>query len=133
MSRGLLQLGVGVALGVAAHSLWQKRRRLVRRLASSGAAATIPDTLVVGTAQLRSDRTLEETVAKIEILLADAADAGVQVLVLPEAVLVGYSSDAGSKASPAELSEAEDAVRCRPPPQGAPSTPPTSRQAQSCS
>ena len=95
--------------------LTRSLRRSLATTASASASAALPDSLVVAAAQLRPDRTLDATVREMERMLADAAGAGAQVLVLPEAATVGYSDDAGAKATAAALADAEDTLRaaCR--------------------
>jgi len=71
----------------------------------------------IAVGQLRPDRPLAETVAKIVELLKAAALDGVDILCLPEAALTGYvaCSIAAALADPTALAAAETAVRaaCR--------------------
>lgn len=95
---------------VSMHANCAARLVLLVCLSHSSAAAHLPRSLVVATGQLRSDRSLGDTVAKMEAMLSDAAAAGAQLLVLPECALVGYSADCGSKAPAWMLAEAEEVL-----------------------
>ena len=72
-------------------------------------------TLRVATAQLRERDTLEANVSRITRFIAEAADAGAQVVALPEAALTGYGPESVARSSESEVAEAEDTVRaaCR--------------------